>query len=230
MEQYHYLLWALAFLALWFILFLYRKDTRTELSFVSFLFGLGGLASQRVYVTDWWQPITLTRTSIGIEDFIIGFAIGGIAAVIYEDLYHKRLRRYALKHSPPIGPGFFLLLFPLIFLCLFFLLNVSSFYATVIALVGCTGYMLATRRDLIADSFFSGICMMTLGVGAYLLILWLNPSFIRDYWYLPNEWYAALWWGVPIGEYLWYFLVGAYIGPLYEYLKHFRLVPARSTR
>lgn len=127
--------------------YLYRKDNRTEMLTISAFFGLGGMASQATYVKDWWQPLNVTNTPVGIEDFIIGFAIGGIAAVIYEDLYHQRLQKYVLRRSAPSDPGFFLLLFPLLYLTSFYLFHINSFYSTVLVLSGCTLYMLATRPD-----------------------------------------------------------------------------------
>ncbi|MBI4088005.1 hypothetical protein HY418_01315 [Candidatus Kaiserbacteria bacterium] len=227
MEQYFYLAWALGFLSLWLILFFLRKDTRKEMLLISGFFGFGGLASEATYVRDWWQPLTLTNTSIGVEDFIIGFAIGGVAAVIYEELYHRRLRRYALKRTAPSDPGFFLLIFPILYLSAFFLLHVNSFYSTALVLSALTVYMLITRRDLIIDSLVSGVAMTVIGIGMYLLLLLINPNFIQDHWYLPDAWYAKELAGIPLGEYIWYFLVGAYIGPLYEYLKRFKFARVR---
>lgn len=230
MDQYFYLGWALAFLLLWLILFLYRTDTRAEMLLISIFFGLGGLASEEVYTKDWWHPHTLTNTSVGVEDFIIGFAIGGIAAIIYADLYRQKLRRYALKNVAPADPGFFLLLFPLLYFSAFFLLHINSFYSTILVLTALIGYMLITRRDLIADSLLSGVAMMSIGIGMYFLLLLVNPLFIHEHWYLPNTWYGRELAGIPIGEYVFYFLIGAYIGPLYEYLKKFKFVGLRRPR
>ena len=70
--QYSYLIWTGIFFLIWLILYLWRKDIRKEMLIISVLFGFGGIFSELIYVQDWWQPLTLTNTSIGIEDFLIG--------------------------------------------------------------------------------------------------------------------------------------------------------------
>ena len=85
-------------LLVWSLLFWMRKDIRKEMLTISLLFGIGGIISEFSYIRDWWRPFTLTRTLIGVEDFIFGFAVGGICSVLYEEIYHKRLRR--VPHNP----------------------------------------------------------------------------------------------------------------------------------
>ena len=227
MDKFFYLIWVLIFLLIWLFLFFRRKDTRREMFLVSLLFGVGGVACEKTNIQDWWQPLTITGTRIGIEDFLIGFAIGGIAAVIYEEIYHKRLREKQEKSVAPSDPGFHLLIFPLLYLTLFFLLEVGSFYSAVIAYGLCLGYILLTRKDLIKDSFLSGIWMLFIGISIYFILFQIYPNFIKQFWYLRENWYSKLLWGIPIGEYIFYFFTGAYIGPLYEFLKKRRLVAMR---
>jgi hypothetical protein len=49
---------------------------------LSVFFGLGGPISELAYIPDWWAPITFTGHIIGLEDFIFGFALAGIATSI----------------------------------------------------------------------------------------------------------------------------------------------------
>lgn len=226
--QYMYLAWALIFLAMWLVLYMLRKDTRKEMLSVSVLFGIGGLAAEKTNIQDWWQPLTVTGTPIGVEDFIIGFAIGGVAAVIYEELYRLHLSKRISRKIAPIDSGFYLLTFPLLYLTFFFLLHLGSFYSVVLAYSICIAYMLFTRRDLLLDSFMSGMLMLTVGSLIYLGLLVIQPAFIESFWFLPDTWYSELVLGVPIGEYIWFFLTGAYIGPLYEYIKHLRFSTRRT--
>jgi hypothetical protein len=44
---------------------------------MSLLFGIAGLLVEPVYAHDWWHPLNLTNTSVGIEDFLFGFVVGG---------------------------------------------------------------------------------------------------------------------------------------------------------
>lgn len=221
--NYFYLTWALIFLTIWAFLFWRRKDVRREMLFVSIVFGFGGLVSEKTNIQDWWQPITITGTPIGPEDFIIGFAIGGVAAVIYEEIYKKRLKKVRVKNSSSFDSGFFFLLFPSLYLAFFFLFNLGSFYSVLLTFIICTGWMLFLRKDLITDSIISGLLMLFIGIGIYLFLFLIYPNYIQEFWYLKPHWYASLLWGIPIAEYIWYFLAGAYIGPLYEFLKRLRV-------
>ena len=67
---------------------------------ISIIFGIGGILSEFYHIQDWWQPLIITNTPIGIEDFLIGFFIGGIAAVIYEEIYKKKIRIRKQNKSP----------------------------------------------------------------------------------------------------------------------------------
>ena len=191
--------------------------------FISVLFGLGALVAEKTNLQDWWQPITITGTSLGVEDFIIGFAIGGVAAVLYEDVYHRRFAK-GRKKMPPTNPGSFLFFLPALYATLFFVFQINSFYSAVAAYSICTSYMITTRKELVNDSILSGLFMLFVGTVIYFLLFLIRPTFVQDFWYLPDQWYASLILGIPVGEYIWFFLTGAYIGPLYEYVKKLRQV------
>ena len=84
---YSYLLMDFGFLIVWLILYFLRKDVRKVMWFVSLPLGFMGPFLEYVYVNDWWRPLTITGTLLGIEDFLFGFGIGGISAAIYEELF-----------------------------------------------------------------------------------------------------------------------------------------------
>jgi hypothetical protein len=58
---------------------------------MSILFVPAGLLGELLYTKNWWNPITLTKTIIGIEDAIFAFAVAGIAAIIYERIKEKTI-------------------------------------------------------------------------------------------------------------------------------------------
>jgi hypothetical protein len=66
--------------------------------------------------------------------------------------------------------------------------------------------------------------MAVLGVGIYIILGAFQKGFIFEFWQLPKAWYSALILRIPAAEYIWYFLLGAFIGPLYEYWQQGRLV------
>ena len=86
-----------------------------------------------------------------------------------------------------------------------------------------TSIILIQRRDLLSDSLRSGLLMLAVGIGLYWLLFFFYPSYIHDFWFLRKNWYTTLLFGIPLGEYIWYFLVGAFIGPLYEYIEKGKL-------
>ena len=224
MAKYLYLFWSLIFFAVWLVLFMHRRDLRYEIIYVSILFGFGGLVSQTTNIIDWWRPLNVLGTSVSVEDFIIGFSIGGIAAVIYEEIYRKRFRKRRIKIKDPGNPVIFILSFSLLYLFLYYVLQMGSFYSSILAYLISLAYILSVRTDLFADSIFSGLFMLFIGSAIYYLLIFIYPTFIKDFWYLREAWYTRLYFGVPLGEYIWFFFTGAFIGPLYEFVNKRKLI------
>jgi len=196
---------------------------------VSLVCGFAGPFADKIYTIDYWHPLTLTNTAVGIEAFIFGFAFGGVAAVLYEETFRKRISKRRVRVKKKLADiGFLLLLFPTLFLFSFFILEVGSFYATVIGGTLSLAYMLWCRPDLWPDAVVTGILTTIIGAGSYFLLFTVWPNFIHDFWVLNSTWYTTLWFGIPLEEYIWYFLIGANIGPLYEFMTSKRLVRARK--
>ena len=82
-----------ALVLVWVSFYFARVDLRREMLTMSGIFGVMGLFVQPIYLHDWWRPLTMMGTSVGIEDFIFGATVGGIAAVAYEVMYRKQFRR-----------------------------------------------------------------------------------------------------------------------------------------
>lgn len=92
MYKYSYFIANLPLTIIWLTLFLKRKDFRFEILSFSFLFGFVGLLVQNIYIKDWWHPLTITNTRVGIEDFMFGFLIAGMASVVYEAIFRKKIK------------------------------------------------------------------------------------------------------------------------------------------
>ncbi len=123
--QFFYATWAALFLLIWVVLFLIRKDTRREILIISLAFGFAGLASQKLHLHDWWQPLRITNTSLGLEDFFIGFAIGGVAAVLYEFVVRKQAVHASQRETIRKSSYFFLAFFGFVFTTCFFTLALT---------------------------------------------------------------------------------------------------------
>src|SRR3989344_9364457 len=95
--EFVYLVALTPFCLLWIFIFLKRKDLRKEMLVMSTMIGLMSAATSYYWWTvDWWQPLTITGTRVGIEDFILGFASGGIMVTIYETVFRRSVYKRKL--------------------------------------------------------------------------------------------------------------------------------------
>ena len=223
--QYSYLIGSLALLIIWFVLFIWRKDVRKEMFIISLMFGVGGVASEFVYSVDWWHPLTILNTRVSVEDFIFGFATGGVAAVIYEEVFNKKMRWTRRRIARHNNQNLYLPCLALILLFFggFYWLHINSLYASLIAFVIPTIGMWIRRKDLISDSLLSGLL---LSVVAFLFFI--VPESIAPGW-VANSWHWANLSGItifkaPVEDIIWFFIVGLFIGPLYEFWQEAKLV------
>lgn len=225
--QYTYLIGILIGLLIWVFLFLKRKDTRKEMIFFSLILGILGPLAEIAYTKDWWQPLTITNTRIGIEDFVFGFIVGGVAAIIYSFLFNKKVKVKKVKkikeQKRNINLLMMLSLLVLIFSFGLLILKLNSFISTILALIIPTIIIYIKRGDLIKDSFLSGFSLLIIAIITYHLLNLITPGFFDAFWYFQNIGKIIIF-GIPLEEIVWFFLVGAFIGPLYEYWKEGKLI------
>ncbi|HWO07775.1 MAG TPA: lycopene cyclase domain-containing protein [Candidatus Paceibacterota bacterium] len=197
-----------------------RADVRKEMLTMSGIFGVAGLFVQPVYLHDWWRPLTITGTSVGIEDFVFGATIGGISAVAYEVVYRKRLRpRKVSRKKARFDSELFFgssLLCAALFFGLFYFASFTSFYASVAALILPTALIWWRRSDLIIDSLASGMLVVFFGLWWFWIAELFTPGWVENYWLLENL-SGTILMTAPIEDLIWGFLCGLYIGPLYEF-------------
>ena len=84
MEQYSYLLFGLILLVPWIAAHVARPDLRRELWISSIATSPLGPIFQYWYLRDYWTPQVLGPWSVGFEDVLFGFCMGGLGAVSYE--------------------------------------------------------------------------------------------------------------------------------------------------
>lgn len=218
--QYSYLIAGLILLILWFILFFLRKDIRKGMLMISLIFGFIGLIVEFVYVQDWWTPSTITGTNIGIEDFIFGFAFSGIAAVIYAVIFRKKvvMKRFSKNKELKKNSGFILIvLFSLaLFFGSFYLLNLNSFYSSLVALLLPAIIIWIRRKDLIISSLISGLLLMIVAFLIFILISYITPEWIYSIWSFENISKIIILTS-PLEDIIWAFLAGVFICSLYGY-------------
>jgi hypothetical protein len=79
------------------------------------------------------------------------------------------------------------------------------------------GLIFWERRDLVVDGIASGFLMSAISVSSYSTIMFVSPEWIGQ----TYHWDAlsgVLAGGVPIEEYIFWFLAGVIFGPFYEYV------------
>ncbi|MCF7910353.1 hypothetical protein K9L16_01620 [Candidatus Pacearchaeota archaeon] len=228
--RYAYFVGGMILLAFWIILFLWRKDLRKELIIVSLIFAVFGPFMNFIYFIDWWNPPTITNTIISPEDFLYCFALAGIAAVIYEVLYKKKLKirniNKIMERERNIRFFYLFLILGFLFLGCFFILDFNSLLSTLIALFIPTMIIYIQRKDLILDSIASGFILLGL---AFIFSSFLDlffPNFITYLYYEHSSRFIIFnvpWWDIPF-----YFFAGAFIGPLYEYWQEAKLIKMKE--
>lgn len=215
--EYVYAVGSLALGIPWFVIFFLRPDERKEIVMMSF--GIGALSVVTAYhwwTIDWWHPATILGTTVGVEDFIMGFFSGGIIASSYE-LFCKK-QSYRSVHAPFHEQLSILAALAFTTGYLFWFWEFSSFWSTSIALILASLWMFAQRRDLLFAGFVAGGVMALISfLFFYLPIILISPEWAaRTYLFEHLSGYALL--GIPIEEFVFWFFAGLVFGPWYEYI------------
>jgi hypothetical protein len=215
--KYMYITWVAYTAIIWFIIFLSRKDLRKNIINTSIIFGFVGLSIEYLHINDWWRPLTILGTKLSIEDFLGGFFVGGTASGIYEFITNKKLTNNRPTDNKLNLTAVLAITTIILFFGIYYILDLHSFYASLITLVYGTAFILWHRKDLIKNAMISGILMLAIGGIGYPVLLYLFPEFIQKFWFLNKQWFNTLLFGVPVQELIWWFFTGVFIGPLYKF-------------
>lgn len=227
--RYFYIFWASIYFIIWILFYIMRSDLRTKMLIISISTWFIGIATEYAHIMDWWQPLTLTGTKIGFEDFFIGFSLWWVAAVIYEVIFQRKLLPISLNISPWKNRNghIFRWIFLWTFLLLFFVFHLNSFYSIMTPCLLGIILMGIFRKDLIPAVFTTGGLMLILSSIIYYWLFIIYPGYIQEFWYLWEEWFVQLYLWVPLGEYIWFFMTWAVIWPLYNFTEWLRLVSTK---
>ena len=221
--KYHYVwfFWASAFLVPWTLLYIVQPAIRRQMLEVSAATSLLGL-TEPLFVPEYWNPPTLfelaQRTGFDIESLIFCFAIGGIAAVLYNGLARRRLisvheaeqslGRHRLHRLVLAAP--FVAFLPLYFL------PWNPIYPGIVALALGGAANVACRPDLARGTLIGGALFLMLYAALMLLLVVSAPGYIEGVWNL-NDLSAVLIAGIPLEELAFGFAVGLYWAGVYEH-------------
>lgn len=223
-SDYTYLFGALLSLLIWIVLFLLRKDIRKEMLSLSAIICVFGLIMEwLIWTKDWWRPVTFTHTLVGFEDLIFGFAMGGIAAVIYEEIFKQKIARLRKGDHPHTKQLSTLLLLSLVLGNFsYFILDLNSAGAWIISIIIPTILIWYMRPDLVKNSLLTGIILTVLAIAGFWLLDLVEPGFVHKWW-LFDHLSGVILLKVPLEDIFWFFTLGMFVGPIYEFWQGTRL-------
>ena len=222
-HKYAYLVGTLIFFIPWLILFWHRKDLRKEMIVMSIIASFAGISTAYFWTQDWWRPYTITGTRIGIEDLLLGISNGGIAAVLYEEVFRRKLYKRKSKEEHNKGLLFLVIVNFIFFLVILYGLKTTSFYAFLFSMISFCVALVILRRDLLISSLINGLLMVLMVLPVYYILIIFSPGLI-DKIYLFDTLSGIRITGIPIEELVFYYLFG-FVGTLfYEYWQGWGLV------
>ena len=215
--EFGYLIGVVFFSIPWIVLYVFGKNLRKEILFMSLIIGFVSVVSGLMWWTvDWWKPETITGTRVGLEDFLMGFFAGGILTSVYKVLFKKiqsfdkNLYKFPRLFLPSIligsvfiGTSFF---------------NLTSFWSATVSLIVVTSIVYLIRTDLILPSLLSGLLMMAISLFFYVPIIFITPDFVNNTYlfkYLSDIRIIT----IPIEEFVFWFFAGTFWGAYYPFAR-----------
>lgn len=227
---YHYvwLVWSSAFLLPWILLYALFPQHRVAMWWASACMAPFGL-TQPMFVPEYWNPPSLfelaQRTGFDIESIIFSFAIGGIAAVLYNIFTRKRLEPIdpQERHDGRHRWHRWALAVPFASFPVLYFLPWNPIYAGIAAMVlGAIAGVLC-RPDLRLNTLLGGILFLAIYSIFLLGLKWSAPGYIEQVWNLKALSGIVIH-GLPIEELLFGFSFGLVWTGIYEHFTWLRSV------
>lgn len=227
--QYVWLIWSLLILFIWVIVLKLNKHLRKEMLWASIGTAPLGL-TEPLFVPSYWNPPSLfdlaQRTGFDIESIIFSFAVGGLAAVLYESIFkvrhmvmteeerhHKRHRLHLLALTSPV----------IIFIILATITNWNNIYCAIVAMFLGGIAALLCRPDLKKKIWVGGLLFLGLYFIIFLSLVKVFPNYVQNVWNLSHI-SGILILGIPLEELLFAFALGMLWSSFYEHIYWYRLM------
>ncbi len=225
--MYEWLMFSLALLAIWLVVFLVNPYVRKEMFWVSLITMPLGL-TEPLFVPAYWNPPSLfnlaARTGFDLESLIFSFAIGGITGVLYEGIFKAKNLKMTDKEMHTMKHSFHRLAIIssiLVFVLLYIFTKMNPIYSVSIAmLVGGVATLLC-RPDFKRKITAASILFTFLYFLFFLSINVFFPTFINS-WNL-SALSGILVIGVPLEELMFAFTFGMMWSSVHEHILWLRL-------
>ena len=223
--QYIWLIWNLILIAIWLVIYvsLGSKDKRKEMLLVSLWTSLLGF-TEPLFVPEYWSPPSLfglaIKTGFDIESLIFSFGIGGIAVILYEQIFHSRHAVMFSKEHNLSRHRFHLwtiLSAPAVFVILLIATNLNPLLSAIIAMIigGLTTWY--CRPDLKKKMIVSAFIFLALYFFYFLTLIAISPGYVERVWNLGAI-SGILIVGIPLEELLFAFSFGFIWSSVYEHI------------
>jgi hypothetical protein len=233
--RYVWLIWTIAFLAVWALLYALVPRQRPAMRWASLYTAPFGL-SEPLFVPAYWNPPSLfdlaQRTGFDLESLIFCFAIGGVGSVLYNLVTGARLeavpaverhRRHHRWHRPA-------LLTPFVTLPVLLVLPWNPIYPAVLALAAGALATVACRPDLKTKTLAGALLFLGYYAVFMLALDAFAPGYIEQVWNLSALSGVRVF-GIPAEELAFGLAFGAYWAGVYEHMRWRRLAgPAAAAR
>ena len=232
MHAYHYvwLVWSVAFLVHWVILYWTFPPHRRVMLWASVFMAPFGL-TEPLFVPEYWNPPSLFdlawRTGFDIESIIFSFAIGGVGAVLYNVFTRRKLVTVPERerHDAHHRFHYFALALPFVAFPALYFLPWNPIYAGIAAMIMGAVANVVCRPDLKINTLVGGLIFL----GFYIIFLmgleWTAPGYIQQVWNLDALSGLVLA-GMPVEELLFGFCFGLFWTGVYEHFNWRKSVPA----
>ena len=203
------------FLAIvWLFFFLRRRETRQEMVII----GIVALLFSPLFLFLGRQE---TAGTVAISDLAFSFFLAGIAAVIFEAVFGQHYRighhaRLSLKNSTErwfLRLMLMAIVWAWLSIILLLVMGTDALQSLGVAGLVIGSYMIASRHDLLWNALWSGLLMAIVFFFVYLL------AFIAS---LPTTTQFFLT-SIPADAVTWAITLGLVFGPMYEFVRGFRL-------
>jgi hypothetical protein len=228
--RYVWLIWSVAFLCPWAVLYVVLPEHRAVMWKTSLFMAPFGL-TEPLFVPEYWNPPSLfelaRRTGFDIESIVFSFAIGGIGAALYNLVTrrglvpiaaHERHDRRHRFHKLAIALPF--ALFPALYF-----LPWNPIYAGIAAMIAGAVANVLCRPDLKRNTLIGGLLFLGFYTLLLLCLKWSAPGYIEQVW--NHKALSGISpYGLPLEELLFGFSFGLFWTGLYEHFTWKRSVTA----
>ncbi len=184
------------------------------------LFGL----TEPLFVPEYWSPPSLfdlaLRTGFDIEALLFAFAVGGLAAVIYEAVFKTRHQPVSSseQHEGRHKYHWFIVVSgPVLFFALAFFSGLNPIYSAFIAMFTGGFLILYCRPDLMPKMLVSAFMFGIIYFVSFLFLMFLYPSFVNQVWNIKVL-SGIMVFGIPLEELVFAFGFGFLWSGIYEHV------------